>query len=399
MGLWKRLGRCPRVLLLLAIAEALTFWFGASLLAGETGSITLEQIERAWEERQQQFESGRIAWSATRFMAKGAIAGESKPDPFDAPAENARAVPPEDTRHEFACELKFDGNKLRYTHNAPQWVSPLKKFWQTEMVMIYDGQVSGRLASESFVESFPSQGRTKAGPSMITGLLAVRPVLQHFRPEAAAIEYLKKWNVTAERESFDGSSCIVLARRTFTGVVQSMWLDPDSGFTVRKWVNKYGSVVRSQCDVFYNEDTQYGDVLAGWKRAEYSPDGTLRRSVDAKVTDMELNVALAPADFVVEYPADTLVVDETSSDTVSSEETDTYLVLRDGERRPVTGAEMRREGLTPAVLAATKPGEAGGPQQRGASYWVWIATGVVLLSGCGIYAVRRWRRSQVTELG
>lgn len=377
---------CRKAALIPMLSYGVALLAGSAVVGQETTGITLEQIEQAWRERGRRFVSGRISLSVTKFLAKGAISGSSAGGPY--PMKKGGGVPPHDVTRQFTRSVTFDGNKLRYSDGEPVWYDPINDFHDGERVSVFDGQAGSLLYPNVGSGAFPFLASVRPDAGMIGGMLPLRPLLGHFCPELSAIDRLARYRITAEREEFGGATCLVLTNMSERGLRETLWLDRDSGFIERKRLRKFGEVVRSQCEVSYRLSDEHGYLPSGWTRLEYGSDGVLEKSVKTEINHLELNVPIDGSQFRIEFPAGTLV-EEMEAEGISRGPS-TYLVLSDGQRRPVTREELLREGVTPEILAATKPGEAGLPTKRRGLFWVWAMAGVVLLALYGVLVA--WKR-------
>jgi hypothetical protein len=356
----------------------------------QDNKITLDQIEQAWHRRAERFESGQISWTVKKFIARGAISAAGAASPFGASTKDSSAAPPEDTRYDFSCELTFQGEKIRFEHDEPHWSLSINGFRQVKHVMAYDGKVGTRLEDGPNPSGVSLVGRVRPDESALLGISVAVPLLEFYCPELRAIDYLKRYEAVSRKEPLAGTTCAVLTRRTRTGVIHSLWLDPDAGFAVRKCVERYGNTIRSRREISYSTDAQLGLVPSGWKSAEYGPDGDLRTSEVVELTGVELNVPLDDTIFHVDFPTDTLVYDAVDTAETSEPER-SYLVLEGDRKRPVTKEELSRKHVTLDELVSTQPGEAGLPHRRSGTYRVWLLGGLIVLLLCCVVAARKWR--------
>jgi hypothetical protein len=364
--------------------------FLATLIHGQDGpAITLDQIEQAWHRRAERFDSGRISWTVRKFTARGAKSAEVAASPFGDPSRDSKAAPAEDTRHEYTCELTFQGSKVRFETTAPGWWIPDAQFTPQRQLMAYDGDVGTSLTTAPEVSDPSSMGLIRPDDMSLAGIAVAKPLLEFYWPEWGSIEDLKKYSLTSRREVVDGVKCVVLTRRMRTGLLRSLWLDADAGFIVRKRMNQYKNVVRSRQEIGYSADPEHGLVPDGWKSAEYGDSGVLRGSEVAEVTSIDINLRLDDTFFRIEFPPHTLVHDLTDTSGDSDRGTN-YLVLENGQKRPVTEGELRRTGVTAEELASTRPGKAGLPRARSGTYWIWAASIAIVLIVCGTVIGRRW---------
>lgn len=374
---------------LLAISGGVAALLATLAHAQDKPTITLDQIEKAWHRRAERFESGRISWTVRKFTARGVKSTAVGDSPFGDPSRDSTAAPAEDTRHEYTCQLTFKGSKIRFERTAPKWWIAGAEFRPGKDVMAYDNEIGTSLSILTDPSGPTLMGHIRPDDMSLVGIAAAKPLLEFYWPEWRSIEDLKGYTLTTQRESVDDAMCVVLTRRTRTGVLESLWLGPGASYPVRKYTTKDGSLIRRRREVSYSENPAYGLIPTGWKLADYDRAGKLQESQVAEITNVELNLPLDDSLFRVEFPPETLVHDATDA----GEHPDTkklYLVLHDGRKRKVTEDELFRKGMTAQELAATKPGQAGLPLRRGGTFWIWtVATTLVVVVVLGTVAGRK----------
>ena len=310
----------------------------------------VNDVIKARKEREARFRSGRFVWKERRFLAKGAIHSAGEPDLWGAKG----AIPPADVTHEYQRSLLFCGGNVRYAENEPIWSGPANDFRTELRDTVWDGKVARALDTRDGRETFRYQGQVTSSSFRITGMAVIKPIMIHYRPASDPLGYRRLQESTANRAMIGDSPCVVFRRKPNRfGVVRCVWLDPERGYLVRRWLSERDGQILGQTDVFYDYDPVHGWVPRGWKRVQCNVAGKLTRSEEATVLERSLNVDLAPSEFQLEFPAGTLVSDQD----VEFPDRQRYFVRQDGTKRLIT-REERLFPLTPQLLMNTEPGGA-----------------------------------------
>ncbi len=351
----------------LLVLASLKIVFPEPAIGRESAPITLDQILQVWQDREAAFRSGTFVWKEVRFLAKGGH--RSGREPF----------PPQDVTHKYQRSFMFEGGKLRYSANHPGVWAPGMEFFQREEEDAWDGRIGKSLVGGRPGDTFDYRGhvvpdRERAAP----GLLPLRPILAHYWPSRGQVGSLRRLSLTGRRGKMDISSCIVLEGSpgvdARTGVNRSIWLDPQRGYIVRRWMAAQDGKSLLQTDVFYSEDPGHGWVPSHWKTLEHRPDGTLRQSIEATVVEQSINTAIEPEAFQLEFPPGTLVTDLRVP--CGDGDYQKFVIRPNGTKRIVLAAELAR-GATLQELFDTPPGQAG--LSRGIGMWKYLLVGSVFL--------------------
>ncbi len=347
----------------------------------------LASIVRAWENREKRFRSVRLSWNESKFTARGGLYRVGDPAPGGIAKET---IPSIDVRHEYKRAILFDGEKVRYSENEIVWFDG--SFPPRRSVGIWNGEISKKLMEKRPDLVFHLDGDVWAEAYPLVRGVVMLPVVTHFRPRSLhALQVLKRYTPTKEVRSFDGSRCMILRSMSGdTGVRRTLWLDLEHDYLVRRWLGELNNTVLSDHVIYYRQDPTHGLLPIRWKLSTYWPDGNLQRSYDDTGVEYSINVPIEATEFTLEFPPGTLVTDHTRGTGPRAEYT--YLVLPDAGQRRVMREELRR-GVTPEILAKTKPGEAGLPRKRVWTFWSFLFAGAVALALCGLLVWRKYRRA------
>lgn len=306
---------------------------------GEPPTI-IDDIARAWREREQRFRSGKIVIEEARFVPRGGLDEIRVIRPEVA---SQGPIPPKDTLQKYRRTLMFEREKLRYSEDEPVWSLPDARFETRHQDHVWDGKVGKSLRKETPQDTFDYVGHLWPNARMIASMARLRPVMAHYRPSHGDLSQIRRYSFTGRRGQIDMSSCIVLEASVgadaISGVKRSIWVDPERDFIVRRWMSELDGRTLGKTDLFYSEDRAHGWLPSRWEYLEHGKDGVLRDSVKATVVEQALNVAMEPEDFRLEFPPGTHLTDHA----VTTAKDEDFLVGPDGTRKPlVPGQSIRK---------------------------------------------------------
>ena len=91
--------------------------------------------------------------------------------------------------------------------------------------------------------------------------------------------------------------------------IQTLWVDAQYDYSVRRFLTTRGNVVRCKLDVDYQRDPDVGWVPKSWTIIRSYVDGSLLMSASSSVGEYRINPTLDAAEFQIEFPPGTYVVD------------------------------------------------------------------------------------------
>ncbi len=352
----------------------------------EKGKVALSEIAAAWNRREQRIRTGEFEWDELRVMSRSPT--DLKRDPFSPAARTA--TDQQTYRHQYQRKLLFKDDKLRFFNNESVWFLEQGAYLPYESVQVFDGRVYKTLEERSVPKRFRYQGSVLPGTAeMIHDLIGLKPLFLHFRPSRYDERFLSRFTVAGHDGVIDDKRCVILQRvKDPAGpVLESLWLDPNHEFCMRRLLSEVGHVVTTRFDVFYDLDATHGPIPTGWKLVERFSNGEFDRSIEATVTTGKVNHQIADDRFTLEFPVKTLVYDAGSSSGAVS-----YIVRPDGQKRVVL-PEERRRAKTADELIRTETGRAG-IEQPERSGWLQVllpaaVITVALVVALGIYRLRR----------
>jgi hypothetical protein len=361
--------------------------------AADAPNATLDEIVGAWRRREARVRSGDFRWTEVRVLSRapGELnVGAFEPSPGSEPAGTVTDRKPH--RQEYDRQFQFEGRKVRFADTQPQLYMDQGRYLPHESVDVCDGRVFKRLDEHQVPDAFRHQGRiAPLASARVHRLLDLRPLYLHFRPSRYGDHFLRQHTIAAGQGMVDETRCVILRRTTRPSVpvVESLWLDPEQDFSVRRILRKAAHVVTSQWDISYDLDPTFGPIPAGWKRVDHFSNGEFDRSVEATIVEAKINCEFPADRFTLEFPVDTLVYDTTGPPGTERVE---YIQREGGKKRIVLDEEWRR-AKTVEDLTQTETGLAG--IERPARPWwprlVWLGflVPLALLVGVGLYRMHR----------
>jgi len=372
-----------RMVVGLALCGSLAAMVANFCAAGESGSVanrnapsgvTLEQILDAWKARQARVRSAQFVWTTRKTLPRGRFSRDRDPRFEKSSSVDSGPSPPEDTEFTVPMELSFDGDKMRVSYTNKVWSEEERAFFDQTFISTFNGKVS-----KSFVP------RTKRWPQGVirpeehnleaTNLYA-QPVLMMYRATHPTMGMFlpKSWVLSQQTPVFNGRQCVVLEEMGESSSVQrALWVDPQREFCIVRYLLTQRRNLEVKLDIEYSQTAQREWVPTRWELVWMRSDGTLRESGLNEVDKSEINIAIPPAQFDVQFPPGTLVND------LKSKPKENYIVLEGGRKRPI----LPNEASAPyELLINSEPGMA---LARPASSWfsAWwpfvVGGGVVVL--------------------
>jgi hypothetical protein len=373
---------------------------GVWLVVGVTGmraegraGATLNDVRKAWKERQDRVRSARFTWQDLQTDAKGCfswmvsgararrLAEERKQLGMPEPRWLG-AVPPWDTTHTVIHAVCFDGEKLRYSIRGNHAMNPhTLEYGRWYYVSVFDGKVAKLASPEGTVLTPWPTIIIKAKPQPIDAQVPhLRPVLMTFR---ALFPRLRSYDIdrltfTGRQAVIRGAKCLELEQKEAINQVTRLWVDPGRAFVIVRYLTLSGEHVTQKIDVRFRKDAVTGWTLEGWDVDTLNSDGTLKQSSRASVTESEINPIVPEREFDIE---------EVHGARVRDERSDLDYVVKEGRKRKMLPEDF---GATYEQLMNSESGEALGKRKQAS--WTWR---VGLLCGLtaflGVVLICRWR--------
>jgi len=342
-------------------------------------AVTIEQVRRAWQGRQDRVRSARVAWSEERFMAalpeklrQAKLGGRLQP-----------RFPDRDLTFKATGAMSLSGNMLRYVHAGKYWHPFVGELLDRTYTATFDGDKGqthsthdpprpNDLPAVGFIKS-ERRHPERANDSLI-------PTLMTFRPYDANLGGVDvaQYAVSARAGAVEGVSCVLLeAKKWIDGMRMDFWLDPHREFVVLRAEKRitgqpYPHFV---IDVSYQKDASLGWIPSAWKYVNQGGGPAVREQTMARVTRYEINVSIPRSEFQIVYPPGTIVRDlRTRED---------YAVKENSEKRAITKEEIGR-GAPYTEYFTTESGKAGLKGGANRSHLPWALLGMAAVAATAL---------------
>ncbi len=378
---------CGLVIPQLLVVATSGFLACGQLLAWNQSTPTVEQVEQAWESRQLRTRTANFEWKEMNFISKGALG--PRLDSNRKSTKNLPQMPPTDITMEMSRSVSFDAGLLRFSRTGTEFnlvsgtcgeVSYVAAFYGDEYKSFFqEGPVwGGQIAPVGFVST---DSRHLAHDKFHD-----LPILLTYRgcdPTTCGWN-LRDFSLDPHKVAVvDGHKCVFLNRSFQSQTNDTFWVDPQRDFIVLRVVSSRPGKTTT-VDISYREDPSHGWVPSTWQSVAVGAiSGRLFQQSNATITAWEINVDIAPSTFQLYFPTDTVV----------REGDDTYLVRRDGGRRRITDAEIRR-GASYDEMLNTESGQAAIPGNASdfAGNWILVVAISLPLAISVLFLLRRRRK-------
>src|SRR6266851_348994 len=131
----------------------------SSVSTQEKAAVSVEEIFKAWQDRQDHIQRGRFVF--TELNTTMARTKPGKATSFAARLLEPGATftptlgPAEDTTCKLKSTLSFDGEKMRYAVEGPQWEAAKEEFLDRLTLTVFNGRVEKSFYGPSDKSVFP----------------------------------------------------------------------------------------------------------------------------------------------------------------------------------------------------------------------------------------------------
>ncbi len=283
---------------------------GLSFVAAQppAPAVTMDDIKKAWQDRQDKVKTLKIDWTSTTLIRKGQYsqgAGSS--------GGSAVPHPPRDMFVKSKTSVALDTDKLRIHEHRQQWFSEKNAFLDSESITIRDN--INRLLYSPVVanQAFPSANISLVNDSFVDlSRVEMYPVLWYSRgadPRLARVS-LDSYDVSGVSPSFGGVSCVEIVRKsTSSGSVASLWLDRKNGYLPVRYFTIHNKKLSVDMSVSYESQKSGHAIPSKWKYA-MAPNGKfLGESLECAVDFTEINARMNEDLFSPKFAPGTVVTD------------------------------------------------------------------------------------------
>jgi hypothetical protein len=342
--------------------------------------VTVERVADAWAKYQQHIVSAKFTWTERTLVAKDSfqVFGDLPSNGQPIAVSN---FPNEDTAFQGLNTLTIEGDHWRYESQIPVLDS------SRNLVLQNTVNVSKGGISKSYMlpggRDVPSGAISEAKPSDVPRINAARPLFLIFRSLGVGLFNPQEYVIAPMVGSIDDRPCTILQTEP-TSSRWSLWVDPARDYSILRYTLASEGKVLLTADIAYNHSDEHGWVPKGWTIVNVDRNGKLKQSITAVVTKWQINDAIDPNEFELEFPPGTSVQDFRKQ---IDGHTTHYIVPVNEEKGQITrpNRDMAPEPRLPNATA-----EAPMPHERTTS-WTWsiVLIAAVLLT---CLAIVTWRK-------
>ena len=363
-----------------------------SVRAQQSATVSLKDIENAWQKRESLIHSAEYRCDESEFIGAFSVPvikiGKRKSNDM-APNMAHDMTPEKDIELSRQFTFAISGSMMQYSYDGNSFYPDEGIAAKKKYVSVCDGTVAKNFHDNSIPgQDHPMSGFIPKAPLHWDHRNQVLlPILMFARPLQKTLGGIDitQYSVSANKGFVEGRECILIESKQprLNGPRNILWLDAQHGFVVRRQETKFGSrdnPPNSTIDIEYQSHAQFGLVPVKWKRLLNG--GNVQETVT--VIQSSFNTSIEDDRFRFEYPKGTAVVDmRTGERFIASSDS--------GERRTVTNAELQR-GASYKELSTTPSGEARGKLALSNNWWFRGMLLLVLLTFLSVVIGNVWKR-------
>jgi len=306
-----------RLILMGMFAFSLSGWRLAFASGGEP-----EAVVEAWNARQNEIRTLHFSWSGVHFRA-GVAAVALRP---------AKVLPRPEATFDMRMTFTTDGSgRIRLEDYGKDWSDKQEAYVPKETKDVFDGQLRRVFFPKG--GEFPNAHVTSTEACASARDIRLFPIRLAYRAFDTTMGVLDEAGLTlTETKSIvDDRSCRVLRQRG-DWFEHTIWVDPARSFVPLRYTRSRQGVVRTQVEISYSEDKEYGWVPTSWNIVLLNKQtSNIQESWSGTVTEYKLNHPIPDVTFQLTYPPGTWV-----HDYVTDQE---YIIRGGGNRRPILRGE------------------------------------------------------------
>ncbi len=287
-----------RITVLICIAYSLT----SSRLGAQSKPVTIEQINSAWQMRQDKIQNARFELDLRETNHKGLVSRASGSKNLD---------PPDDINAIGTGVLVIEASNLRYESNVPSWSSSAQKIYDQKYTSVFDGKTYTSLTQPaSNDQSYPLAHIQFTKTSNENRRFSLLPIYASVRGrDVNFVPDLSKYQISEKLVSVKGQDCIELVLRKYNAQ-ELIYLSLDKGYSLVRNSIMQNDAVMWQIDVSYIKDDLLDWSPASWEYfTRAGKDRALVQSGKYTISSRTYNSPLSTGSFEIALPVGTRVID------------------------------------------------------------------------------------------
>ena len=370
--------RSPLILLITSIAMLSSAAIAASPDWQSIPNLTKASLTESIKRRQMAVTSASFTWTEDCFYVKGMFNNLRRKRAGDPTLD----IPQEDQYYTQSHKFLFEGEKTAHESTTHLLKLKTNEFYNEIAQNTFDGFECRMLKEPDLQNEFP-YGRIypKGKPNIEIDLLTLEPIYQcyHLCSNRLPILNIDRFEIDPAGGDINGTRCIILSDRKSpnSGVNRSYWIDPARNHLILRFVVQNERYLQRRTNFEYVNHAEHGWVPNGWLIESFDESGAITQSIEASVSEFQINPAVSPTDFTIQFPVGTYVDDLPTKGF--------YIQKENGNERRILVSE---KGASYNTLLNTESGMAATQPVRTQSRLLLIAAVFCVLS-TGIYLSRR----------
>ena len=262
----------------------------------------IDEIMRAWRQRQDSAESVVIRWESKKAVTP------LQNDRLESGVDALEELP----KHECKLYLERDKARLENTifHNDPD----LRQSGATERIATENGTTEMRLIQRTGTLRH-NIGFTGPEAKSVSVLLSAHlvPILIYFRPLTPEITGLKNASSfeLVGQEIVAGEECYKVRRSdSLSGLIEVIWVTRNASYKPFQYAQYIGNVKLVHATIEYDQPITDDSLPSRWSVTLMRDEGTeIMESSAGIVIDIQMNQEIDDTLFTIDFPPNTLVTD------------------------------------------------------------------------------------------
>ncbi len=290
---------------------------GLSLVAAQqpapAPAVTMGDIKKAWQERQDKVKTLKMSWATELVRPKGSIIGVDRSNEF--------IHAPRDLTLKGETTLVVEGNKYALHDKRQAWSPVSAGIEDSEFRTVFDGhrRIDLTKPGSHFGTAHIIEPAKAADNNFKT--VSLYPVWWTFRgaSDLETDQLLDRLELSDRITTLNGIRCRELTQLDRSSrSMTKIYVDEQRGFLPIRYDVVHDNMVVVLLTISHISDPACGWRPSSWYSVLNTNKGKLRESLKCRVSSCNVNSTLSDADLTANLESGTLVVDHTDSATKMS---------------------------------------------------------------------------------